>query len=47
MAIGARPGIEPVKKKGVFYAGDMINGPTTVVEAVAAGKMSRCRWMHF
>ena len=38
MAIGARPGIEPVKKKGVFYAGDMINGPTTVVEAVAAGK---------
>ena len=37
-AIGSRPAM-PVHKAGrVFYAGDMENGPTTVVEAVAAGK---------
>jgi len=27
-----------VSDKGIFYAGDVINGPTTVVEAVASGK---------
>jgi len=37
-AIGGRSGIEQIKKKGVFYTGDMISGPTTVVEAVADGK---------
>jgi NADPH-dependent glutamate synthase beta subunit-like oxidoreductase/dihydroorotate dehydrogenase/ferredoxin len=38
MAIGARSRVEQINKKGVFYAGDMTNGPTTVVEAVASGK---------
>ena len=38
IAIGARSEIKESKEKGVFYTGDMINGPTTVVEAVAAGK---------
>jgi NADPH-dependent glutamate synthase beta subunit-like oxidoreductase/dihydroorotate dehydrogenase/Pyruvate/2-oxoacid:ferredoxin oxidoreductase delta subunit len=41
VAIGSRSSKKPEKadaKKGVFYAGDMENGPTTVVEAVAAGK---------
>ncbi len=38
MAIGSRPGIEKSDRVGVFWAGDMVNGPTTVVEAVAAGK---------
>jgi NADPH-dependent glutamate synthase beta subunit-like oxidoreductase/dihydroorotate dehydrogenase/Pyruvate/2-oxoacid:ferredoxin oxidoreductase delta subunit len=38
IAIGSRPHIDVRKKRGVFYAGDMVNGPTTVVEAVAAGK---------
>lgn len=38
IAIGARSEIKEVKEKGVFYAGDMKNGATTVVEAVAAGK---------
>ena len=37
-AIGSRPAM-PVNKAGrIFYAGDIENGPTTVVEAVAAGK---------
>ena len=38
IAIGARSEVKETKEKGVFYTGDMINGPTTVVEAVAAGK---------
>jgi len=38
IAIGARSGINSVKKPGLFYCGDLVNGPTTVVEAVAAGK---------
>ncbi|HLD29020.1 MAG TPA: FAD-dependent oxidoreductase, partial [bacterium] len=38
VAIGHRP-VHSVKKvNGVFYAGDMLNGPTTVVEATASGK---------
>jgi|LSQX01.3.fsa_nt_gb glutamate synthase (NADPH/NADH) small chain len=38
MAIGAK-GTVPVKKtKGVYYAGDNVNGPTFVVTASAAGK---------
>ncbi|MDQ7778863.1 MAG: FAD-dependent oxidoreductase [Planctomycetota bacterium] len=38
VAIGSR-GSTPVEKlEGVFYVGDLVNGPTTVVEAVAAGK---------
>ena len=37
-AIGSKPGTEIKKNKKLFYAGDIVNGPTTVVEAVAAGK---------
>ncbi len=37
-AIGSRPSVQTEKIKGVFYSGDLVNGPTTVVEAVAAGK---------
>jgi NADPH-dependent glutamate synthase beta subunit-like oxidoreductase/dihydroorotate dehydrogenase/ferredoxin len=38
VAIGNRSNFPKVQKAGVFYAGDCENGPTTVVEAVAAGK---------
>jgi dihydropyrimidine dehydrogenase (NAD+) subunit PreT len=37
-AIGSRPGIPLKKARGVFYAGDMVLGASTVVEAVATGK---------
>lgn len=38
MAIGMRPTLPGEKAEGIFYAGDVSNGPTTVVEAVASGK---------
>ena len=38
MAIGSRASLKDAKEKGVFFAGDVANGPTTVVEAVASGK---------
>jgi dihydropyrimidine dehydrogenase (NAD+) subunit PreA len=38
IAAGARPSGKRESEPGVFYAGDLVNGPTTVVEAVAAGK---------
>ena len=38
IAIGARGAMAKEDVKGVFYAGDLANGPTTVVEAAAAGK---------
>lgn len=38
IAIGARAGMERLDESGVFYAGDLMNGPTSVVEAVASGK---------
>jgi hypothetical protein len=38
VAIGSRPGVHREKKKGLFFAGDMVHGAATVVEAVAAGK---------
>lgn len=37
-AIGGRSTFPRVKNSKVFYAGDVLNGPTTVVEAVASGK---------
>ncbi len=37
-SIGARGSFNKVEKKGIFYAGDLVNGPKTVVEAVASGK---------
>ncbi|MCX7943207.1 MAG: FAD-dependent oxidoreductase [Deltaproteobacteria bacterium] len=42
-AIGARGAFNRIEKKGVFYAGDFVNGPTTVVEAVASGKNAATR----
>ena len=38
IAIGMRSYIAPEQVEGIFYAGDISNGPTTVVEAVASGK---------
>ena len=38
MAIGMRSYIAHEGVDGLFYAGDVSNGPTTVVEAVASGK---------
>ena len=38
VAIGARSGFTAVEHPAMFYGGDMSNGPTTVVEAVASGK---------
>jgi dihydropyrimidine dehydrogenase (NAD+) subunit PreA len=38
MAIGMRSYIAREQVDGLFYAGDVSNGPTTVVEAVASGK---------
>ncbi|MGA2603381.1 MAG: FAD-dependent oxidoreductase [Verrucomicrobiia bacterium] len=38
VAAGARASDGKLSERGLFYAGDMVNGPTTVVEAVAAGK---------
>ena len=37
-SIGARGSISVENIKGIFYAGDLVNGPKTVVEAVASGK---------
>ncbi len=46
MAIGAR-GTIPVKPaKGVYYAGDIANGPTFVVTASARARTARWRWMR-
>ena len=38
MAIGMRSYVAREEVEGLFYAGDISNGPTTVVEAVASGK---------
>lgn len=38
IAIGMRSAVQRVERPGLFYAGDISNGPTTVVEAVASGK---------
>jgi dihydropyrimidine dehydrogenase (NAD+) subunit PreT len=38
MAIGMRSYIAREQVEGLFYAGDVTHGPTTVVEAVASGK---------
>jgi dihydropyrimidine dehydrogenase (NAD+) subunit PreA len=38
VAAGARSSGAKLSKRGLFSTGDMMNGPTTVVEAVAAGK---------
>jgi dihydropyrimidine dehydrogenase (NAD+) subunit PreT len=38
MSIGMRSHMQREQAQGLFYAGDISNGPTTVVEAVASGK---------
>ena len=38
MAIGSRPRLPRKKMRSIFYAGDIINGSSTVVESVATGK---------
>lgn len=38
IAIGMRSNMSSEKAKGIFFAGDLSNGPTTVVEATASGK---------
>ena len=38
VSIGAKPGMVAPEHPAVFSAGDYVNGPTTVVEAVASGK---------
>ncbi len=38
MAIGSKSDFPKIKDKKIFYTGDMKTGPTTVVEAAAAGK---------
>ena len=37
-AIGSRPKLPVTKARGIFYAGDMMLGTSTVVESVASGK---------
>ena len=37
-AIGSKPKLPVTKAKGIFYAGDMVLGASTVVESVASGK---------
>jgi NADPH-dependent glutamate synthase beta subunit-like oxidoreductase/dihydroorotate dehydrogenase/Pyruvate/2-oxoacid:ferredoxin oxidoreductase delta subunit len=38
MAIGMRASIPQKQGEGLFYAGDMLTGPKTVVQAIASGK---------
>jgi NADPH-dependent glutamate synthase beta subunit-like oxidoreductase/dihydroorotate dehydrogenase/Pyruvate/2-oxoacid:ferredoxin oxidoreductase delta subunit len=38
VAIGMRSAVARKQHAGIFYAGDVVNGPTTAVEAVASGK---------
>ena len=38
LAIGMRSDFQKIDDKGIFYAGDIANGPRTVVEATASGK---------
>ncbi len=43
VAIGMRPTLKAIEAPGLFYAGDMISGPKTVVEAAASGKNAAVR----
>ena len=47
LAIGAKSSQKEKTSEGLFYAGDMINGPSTVIEAVAAGKNVASQVMQF
>jgi dihydropyrimidine dehydrogenase (NAD+) subunit PreA len=49
VAIGARGSVAREPRPGVFFAGDLEHGPTTVVEAVASGKnaaMAALDWLE-
>jgi dihydropyrimidine dehydrogenase (NAD+) subunit PreA len=43
VAIGARSTLNPIEQPGLFFAGDCAHGPSTVVEAAAAGKNAALR----
>ena len=48
IAIGMKTERPSTEQAGLFYAGDAVHGPTTVVEAVASGKNSAlqlCAWL--
>jgi glutamate synthase (NADPH/NADH) small chain len=47
VAIGARPSRRPAAHPALFPAGDLEHGPTTVVEAVAAGKNAALQVLDF
>jgi NADPH-dependent glutamate synthase beta subunit-like oxidoreductase/dihydroorotate dehydrogenase/Pyruvate/2-oxoacid:ferredoxin oxidoreductase delta subunit len=47
VAIGGRPSLPVLPHDGVFFAGDIEHGPTTVVEAVAAGKNTAVKVLGF
>ncbi|MCD8480948.1 MAG: hypothetical protein LRZ88_12600 [Candidatus Cloacimonetes bacterium] len=42
IAVGNRPAFK-IEGEGIYSSGDMVNGPTTVVEAVASGKNTAFR----
>ncbi|MBU1101768.1 MAG: FAD-dependent oxidoreductase [Bacteroidetes bacterium] len=46
-AIGSGSSIKEKDSKGIFHAGDMVNGPTTVIEAVASGKNTATKVLSF
>jgi len=47
VAIGAHPSFAREAREGVFYAGDIASGPSTVVQASAAGKNAAAHVMAF
>ncbi|MBU0518208.1 FAD-dependent oxidoreductase [bacterium] len=47
VAIGSRSTMTADSPAGIFIAGDMINGPTSIVEAVAAGKNAAAEAIAF
>jgi dihydropyrimidine dehydrogenase (NAD+) subunit PreT len=47
VAIGGRSSGIARRHKGIYVAGDMVNGPTSVVEAVAAGKNAAVEALAF
>ena len=47
VAIGARSDIPRERNRRIFYAGDSVNGATSVVEAVASGKNGARRLLDF
>lgn len=46
-AIGAKSSMDIINQPGIFCAGDVVNGPTTVVEAVASGKNTAANVIEF